>query len=130
MREQRRGAATSEARTVEGTPGTVQRSKASVAGSGGYAVQMAALAPRFGAPTPSPGIGLGAAVQMGGGGRPGNNQDQNRQFRGAVQEINRRIGRRITQDEERRLHEELHHEANPGYQEIVNIGLQLFGGGG
>jgi len=60
-------------------------------------------------------------------GRPSKNFAQNKQFRDAVKEISRRIGRQLTQDEERQLHDALHDEGNPGYGDIVRVGLELFG---
>jgi len=69
-------------------------------------------------------LAVGATVYMS---RPGRNTDQNRQFADAVREIERRIGRRLSADEKRRLHEELHHHDDPGYHDIVEIGVDLFG---
>jgi hypothetical protein len=63
----------------------------------------------------------------GDGGRPGNNQEQNRQFKGAVKEIERQIGRRLNIFEIRRLHDSIHHLGDPGFWDIVNEGLNLFG---
>ncbi len=73
------------------------------------------------------GLLLGAGVLMSSGGRPKSNTDQNKQFNDAIREIERRLGRRLTADERRRLHEALHEEENPGFWEIVNLGMQLFG---
>jgi hypothetical protein len=71
---------------------------------------------------------LGIGILMSSGGRPKRNTDQNKQFNDAVKEIERQIGRRLTKDELRRLHEALHGEENPGFWEIVQLGLDLFGG--
>jgi hypothetical protein len=77
------------------------------------------------------GAGVGALAGafdlMGKRGRPASNVDQNKQFADAVQEIQRRIGRRLTKDEIRQLHEALHGEDDPGYAEIVNLGVAMFG---
>jgi hypothetical protein len=62
-----------------------------------------------------------------GGGRPGNNIAQNRQFDGAIREIEKQIGRKLTKNEMRQLHDSLHHLENPGYWDIVEEGLNLFG---
>jgi len=60
-------------------------------------------------------------------GRPRSNVEQNKQFDAAVREIERRIGRKLSKDEIRELHNALHDEGNPGYNEIVQVGLELFG---
>jgi hypothetical protein len=73
------------------------------------------------------GLLLGAGVLMSSGGRPKSNTDQNKQFNDAIREIERRLGRRLTADERRRLHEALHEEEDPGFWEIVNLGMELFG---
>jgi hypothetical protein len=62
-----------------------------------------------------------------GNGRPGNNIAQNRQFDGAVREIEKQIGRKLTKNERRQLHDSLHHLENPGYWDIVEEGLNIFG---
>jgi hypothetical protein len=67
-------------------------------------------------------LGLGSLMS-----RPTSNVDQNKQFADAVKEIERRIGRRLSKDEIRRLHEALHDEDDPGFWDIVNLGLDLFG---
>jgi hypothetical protein len=71
---------------------------------------------------------LGIGYAMSSGGRPSRNTEQNKQFADAVREIERRIGRRLSKDEIRRLHEALHGEENPGYHEIVDLGVSMFGG--
>ncbi len=60
-------------------------------------------------------------------GRPESNVAQNRQFGDAVQAIQRQIGRKLSKDEIRQLHDALHEEGNPGYQDIVDLGIALFG---
>lgn len=62
-------------------------------------------------------------------GTPGNNQAQNRQFEQALQEIARRIGRRVSRDERQTLHQRISHQ-NMGYEQIVEEGVGLFGGAG
>jgi hypothetical protein len=74
------------------------------------------------------GAAVGIGYLMSGGGRPNRNTDQNKQFADAVQEIQRRIGRRLTADEVRQLHEALHGEEDPGYHDIVELGVNMFGG--
>ncbi|HBL58646.1 MAG TPA: hypothetical protein DDZ80_09055 [Cyanobacteria bacterium UBA8803] len=69
---------------------------------------------------------MSASNNRGGGGTPGNNQAQNRQFRGAVQEIERRIGRKLSKDEIRQLHDTITGQ-NYGYHEIVEEGIGMFG---
>jgi RHS repeat-associated protein len=58
--------------------------------------------------------------------RPTNNQAQNRQFEGAVRELERQLGRTLSPDEERELHEALHDVEDPGFWDIVEEGLNLF----
>ena len=54
------------------------------------------------------------------------NRDQNRQFRAAVREIERLLGRELTDDEWERLHREV---SGMGYSfdTIVDTGLTMFG---
>lgn len=59
-------------------------------------------------------------------GTPGNNQAQNKQFADAVREIERRIGRRLSQDEIRRLHDAISVQ-DYGYHDIVEEGVAMFG---
>jgi hypothetical protein len=64
--------------------------------------------------------------RSGKGNTPRNNQAQNKAFRGAVQEIERSVGRRLTKDEIRQLHDEITGQGY-GYQEIVDEGNAMFG---
>ncbi len=57
---------------------------------------------------------------------PRNNQAQNGQFEDAVKEIEKRIGRKLTQDEVRRLHEEISGQGY-GFHDIVSLGVAMFG---
>lgn len=78
------------------------------------------------------GIALMAAAQNGGGGggggggSPRNNQAQNRQFRSAVQDAERELGRRLTRDEIQRIHRMI---SKQGYSrdEIIDLILTEFG---
>jgi len=58
--------------------------------------------------------------------RPQNNQAQNRQFRGAVQQLEHELGRDLTQDEIQALHDALHDLEDPGFWDIVEEGHNLF----
>ncbi len=71
-------------------------------------------------------IAAGAILMMSSGGTPGNNQAQNRQFKGAVREGERQIGRRLTKDEIRRVHDAISGQ-NYGYHEIVELIVEMFG---
>jgi len=68
----------------------------------------------------------GTVMQMAGNGTPGNNQAQNKQFRGAVQEAEGKLGRRLTKDEIRQVHDEISGQ-NYSYREIVDLVLDMFG---
>ncbi|MFZ2520304.1 MAG: RHS repeat-associated core domain-containing protein [Anaerolineae bacterium] len=61
-------------------------------------------------------------------GRPGSNVAQNKQFRGAVQSVEQDLGRKLTRDEVQELHEAVHELGNPGFDDIVNLAHDLFGG--
>jgi hypothetical protein len=54
------------------------------------------------------------------------NQEQNREFRAAVREIGRVIGRILTLDEVDRLHREISRQ-HRSFGEIVQIGVAMFG---
>jgi hypothetical protein len=69
----------------------------------------------------------GNILMMSSSGTPGSNQAQNRQFRGAVQEAQRKLGRRLSKDEIRRVHDEISKQGY-GYKEIVELILDMFGG--
>jgi lipase chaperone LimK len=58
--------------------------------------------------------------------RPGNNQAQNKQFKGAVQQLERELGRKLSADEVRRLHDAIHDLEDPGFQDIVDQGHKEF----
>jgi protease prsW family protein len=64
----------------------------------------------------------------GGGGTPRTNTAQNKQFRQAVQEGEKRIGRSLSKDERTRLHRAISGE-NLGYREIVEELVAMFGRG-
>ena len=70
--------------------------------------------------------GGGGGDGGGDGGTPRNNRAQNRQFRGAVQEAQRRLGRRLTKPEIRRVHDEISGQ-NYSYREIVELIVDMFG---
>jgi hypothetical protein len=57
---------------------------------------------------------------------PGNNQAQNAQYKGAVKEIGKIIGRKLDNDELKELHENITGEGL-GFWEIVRTGVQDFG---
>jgi hypothetical protein len=61
------------------------------------------------------------------GGTPGNNQAGSRQLRDALREGERAIGRRLTKDEVRRLHDEIAGR-HLGHHEIVDVSITMFGG--
>jgi hypothetical protein len=56
------------------------------------------------------------------------NQAENRQFNGAVQEIERLLQRRLSRREKRRLHDAISGEGLE-FREIVEVGVDLFGDG-
>ena len=68
---------------------------------------------------------VGAA--FGGGGRPGNNQDQNKQFDDAIAECERQIGRDLDEDEKNAVHEALHELEDPGFHDIVDECVGIYG---
>jgi len=69
----------------------------------------------------------GQILEMSSQGTPGNNQAQNRQFRDAVREAERDLGRKFNKDEIRRIHDEITGQ-NMGYHEIVEVIKGMFGG--
>jgi hypothetical protein len=77
-------------------------------------------------------VAAGAAsatiAQMSSSGTPGNNQAQNRQFRDAIRSAERDIGRKLSKDEIRQVHDAISGE-NLGYHEIVELVKSMFGGG-
>jgi hypothetical protein len=58
-------------------------------------------------------------------GTPGNNQAQNKQFDDAVREIEKQIGRKLSKDERRQLHDEVSKQGM-GFHEIVEHGVAMF----
>jgi hypothetical protein len=73
------------------------------------------------------GINMSPDDRGGGGGRPGSNYAQNRQFQGAVRELESQLGRPLDKWEIRQLHDSIHHLEDPGFWDIVEEGLSLFG---
>jgi len=69
----------------------------------------------------------GTIVQMSSNGTPGNNQAQNKQFNDAVRSAERQLGRRLSKDEIRQVHDEITGQ-NMGYHEIIETILSMFGG--
>jgi RHS repeat-associated protein len=55
------------------------------------------------------------------------NQVEDKQWRYILQQIARRIGRRLTKDEERQLHDEIS-QMKFDVEEIIEIGVSMFGG--
>ncbi len=72
-------------------------------------------------------LGLLGVLLMASAGTPGNNQAQNRQFRDAVRNAEKHLGRRLTKDEMRRVHDEITSQ-DFGFHEIVEAILGMFGG--
>jgi RsiW-degrading membrane proteinase PrsW (M82 family) len=70
--------------------------------------------------------GGGGSGSGGGKGTPGGNRRQNSQFRAAVREAERRLGRRLEDDEITRVHWEISGQ-NYGYRDIVEVVLDMFG---
>jgi hypothetical protein len=58
--------------------------------------------------------------------RPGSNQAQNKQFKGAIQQLEKELGRKLSEDEIRRLHEAIHDLEDPGFWDIVDQGHKEF----
>lgn len=69
----------------------------------------------------------GTILQMSSGGTPGNNSAQNKQFRDAVREAERRLGRKLHPREIRRVHDDISGQ-DLGYHEIIDTILSMFGG--
>jgi amino acid transporter len=69
----------------------------------------------------------GTIVQMSSSGTPGNNQAQNKQFRDAVREAERRLGRKLDKGQIRRVHDEITGQ-DMGYHDIVETIISMFGG--
>lgn len=58
-------------------------------------------------------------------GAPKNNQAQNKQFKGAVKDIERKLKKKLSNDDLEVLHDEITGK-NLSYHEIVDVGLELF----
>ncbi|HZM78797.1 MAG TPA: hypothetical protein VFC19_23970 [Candidatus Limnocylindrales bacterium] len=69
----------------------------------------------------------GTIVQMSSSGTPGSNQAQNKQFRDAVREAERQLGKKLDKDQIRQVHDEITGQ-NMGYHEIVELIVGMFGG--
>lgn len=54
------------------------------------------------------------------------NREQNRQFAEAIRQLEQKLGRRLTRDEQRMLHDEISGEYLRTVNEIVEWGLALF----
>jgi hypothetical protein len=62
-----------------------------------------------------------------GGGRPRSNVTQNKQYKSAVREVERRLGIKLSPEQLDEFHEAVQQiEGNPGYHEMVDEGLTLF----
>jgi hypothetical protein len=103
-----------------GAAGTQQ---AAAAAAAAWLANQAAAAAAAGAAAAAAGI----VLQMSSDGTPGNNQAQNRQFRDAVQQAERDLGRKLSKDEIRQIHDEISGE-NMGFHEIVQLIISWFGG--
>jgi hypothetical protein len=69
----------------------------------------------------------GTILQMSSSGTPGSNQAQNKQFRDAIREAERQLGKKLDKDQIRQIHDEITGQ-NMGYQEIVETIISMFGG--
>jgi hypothetical protein len=58
---------------------------------------------------------------------PKSNTAQNKQFADAVREIEKRIGRKLSKGEIRRLHDAIS-DQDYGFHDIVEEGVSMFGG--
>ncbi|MBL7816714.1 MAG: hypothetical protein JNL70_16960 [Saprospiraceae bacterium] len=58
-------------------------------------------------------------------GTPRDNEAQNKQFNDAIQEIQRKIGRKLSDNERQRLHHEISGQ-NFSYKEIIEHGIAMF----
>ncbi len=59
-------------------------------------------------------------------GKPADIRRQNKTFKDAVKEINRKLGRSLTDDQRRELHQEITGQ-DYDHRDIVNEGLDMFG---
>jgi hypothetical protein len=64
---------------------------------------------------------------MSGEGTPGSNQAQNKQFRDAIRQAERDLGRNLSKHEIRQVHDEITGQ-NMGFHEIVETIIGMFGG--
>lgn len=67
----------------------------------------------------------GAKVFLARDGTPGNNQAQNKQFDDACKEIEKQIGRKLSKDDRRKLHDEITGQ-DMGFQDLVQHGVSMF----
>jgi hypothetical protein len=88
----------------------------------------AAAAAAAAAASAAAGAASATIAQMSSSGTPGNNQAQNKQFRDAIRAGEREIGRSLSKDEIRQVHDAISGE-NLGYHEIVEVVKSMFGGG-
>ncbi len=61
-------------------------------------------------------------------GRPSKNYDQKAQENAAIRSYERQTGQTLSKDQRQVLHEALHEGENPGYDDIINMIYDLFGG--
>jgi hypothetical protein len=61
-------------------------------------------------------------------GRPSRNYDQKAQENAAIRSYERQTGQSLSKDQRKQLHQALHEAENPGYDDIVNLIHDLFGG--
>jgi membrane protein involved in colicin uptake len=72
------------------------------------------------------GSSSGSSCPSGGGNNtPGNNQAQNKQFRDAVKDVEKQIGRKLSDTEKQQLHREISGQGY-GYHDIVDTGVGMF----
>lgn len=78
-------------------------------------------------PLVTPVLGTGLQILlMGNEGTPGNNQEQNRMFDEAIRQIGKKLGRPVTSEERRRIHNEITGQGY-GLNEIIEEGFNLIG---
>lgn len=69
---------------------------------------------------------LAGEKQGSGGGTPGSNKAQNKQFRQAISQAEKDMGKKLSKDQKRRVHDEIHGE-DMGFWEIVKTAKSMFG---